>query len=290
MIQDKIETYGFMFLESDSPPLVQLVGMGLETRTHAYQFDNRERRQQSYLFQYTLAGRGQLFLEGQSHLVEPGQGFFLKLPSDTAYGLIADGEAWQFLWLMVSGPVADQLYEKIRQDFGHLLTLSASSPAVSSWQHLYQLARSRQIDRMLFSQELAFSFLCRLMDSLQQPVQPLSPLIQQAKALIAGEYAALLGIGDLADRLGVSQEHLSRRFRQETGTQLIDALTRTRLQHVIVLLREGKSLDEAAARCGFSSGNYLGKVFKRYVGLSPRAFMRDPVYRQADNLMIFPNI
>ena len=93
MIQDKIETYGFMFLESDSPPLVQLVGMGLETRTHAYQFDNRERRQQSYLFQYTLAGRGQLFLEGQSHLVEPGQGFFLKLPSDTAYGLIADGEA-----------------------------------------------------------------------------------------------------------------------------------------------------------------------------------------------------
>jgi AraC family transcriptional regulator of arabinose operon len=288
MIRDQVESFGFMFLESDRYQPIRLEGLGLETRTADYYFDNRNRPSQGYLFQYTLAGQGMVELDGARHSLEKGQAFLLPLPSQSSYGLTEIPSFWRFFWIMLSGPTAESFCREMREKHGSLLTLGEGAAPIHTLSHIYSLSRGGQINSWVSAQELAFSFLCRLADALENPEPASSGLVERAKELVAREYPRLQGVSDIARRLGVSPEHLSRSFRQATGQQLIELLTKTRLNQAVALLREKQlNLDEIAA-CGFSSGNYLGKVFKRYTGLSPRAFQKDPVYSRHASIVIFP--
>lgn len=288
MISEKIETFGFMFLESSQSQLIKLEGLGLETRKSNYFFNNISRLNDSYLFQYTLEGKGRVTINGKEHLLGKNQGFFCRLPSHTSYGVTENDDAWRFLWINISGSVADNFFREINDKYEGLITLKEDSAAIHTLKHLYSLSKNRQINSCALSQELAFSFLCRLSASLNQPEQTLSALTRKATEIIARDYASLAGVSDVAQRLGVSQEHLSRTFKKETGKQLIDSLTKTKLIHVIELLRKNElTLDKIALKCGFSSGNYMGKVFKHYVGISPKMFKKDPTYSQYSDIVIF---
>lgn len=288
MICDQVETFGFMFLEPTRLQPIRLVGLGAETRTTDYFFENRDRIGQGYLFQYTLGGKGEMRVGQETRELLPGDGFLLPLPSDSSYGLTREQEPWSFLWIMLSGPTAEGICGEIREKYGSRLHLKEESSAIRMLQHIYSLSKSGQVSSSVASQELAFSFLCRLADTLEKPEESVSSLAEKAREIIEENYASLQGVSDIALRLGVTQEHLSRSFRKTTGEQLIDVLTRTRLNHAVELLREGTlRLDEIAAKCGFSSGNYLGKVFKRYIGISPKVFQNDPVYGSHSSIVIF---
>lgn len=77
----------------------------------------------------------------------------------------------------------------------------------------------------------------------------------------------------MAGYVGVSSEHLCRCFRREFGVTPVEYLTRLKLQSAMRdLLSTGKSVEHIARDNGFSNGNYFGKVFRRYMGMSPGAY------------------
>lgn len=73
-----------------------------------------------------------------------------------------------------------------------------------------------------------------------------------------------VGVPDVARHAGVSRRALELRFRKALNVTVLEALQRTRLKRVCVLLAESnQSVTAIAAACGFSSKSYLGKVFRR---------------------------
>lgn len=287
MISEKIETFGFMSPESESSKLIKLEGLGRETRYRDYFFDNKDRNH-CFLFQYTLSGKGKVNIDGEELYIGKNTGFFLKFPSNTSYGVTENCDEWSFLWLIISGKAADDIYKEITDKYGQIITLDENCSSISMLKYMFSLSKNKQINSGFFSQELAFSFLCRLNADLSEPKNNLSSLSQRAKKIIDSDFADLKGVGDIAEKLNVTQEHLSRTFSKETGTPLIDALLKKKLSYSLILLRDSElTLDEIANECGFSSGNYFGKVFKRYVGLSPKALKNDPLYGKYSDIVIF---
>jgi len=73
--------------------------------------------------------------------------------------------------------------------------------------------------------------------------------------------------------VGISPNHLSTVFVQETGENFIDYLTRVRIERAKLLLKTTamKSVD-IAAETGFSDPHYFSYIFKKNTGLSPREF------------------
>ena len=73
--------------------------------------------------------------------------------------------------------------------------------------------------------------------------------------------------------VGISPNHLSTVFVQETGENFIDYLTRVRIERAKQLLKTTamKSVD-IAAETGFSDPHYFSYIFKKNTGLSPREF------------------
>ena len=80
----------------------------------------------------------------------------------------------------------------------------------------------------------------------------------------------------LAEMLSVSQEHLSRVFKQETGIGFKDYLMQFRLKKAEEMLRHetGRAVSEVAYACGFNDGNYFSYIFKKAYGVSPTQMRR----------------
>ncbi|GHV47542.1 hypothetical protein AGMMS49546_37260 [Spirochaetia bacterium] len=84
-----------------------------------------------------------------------------------------------------------------------------------------------------------------------------------------------LGISWLAEKLGVTASYLGKVFKLETGQGATDYIQAYRIHHAKKMLEtETCDITHIAERCGFSSANYFGIIFKKSTGLTPKEYRR----------------
>lgn len=101
-------------------------------------------------------------------------------------------------------------------------------------------------------------------------------LAQLLRRYITAHYAEKLDLAVLSARFHTSRWHLCHIFKAGTGQSPIEYLNHTRVQAACALLRgaEPLSLDEIAARCGFSGAAQLRRIFRQQMEISPRQYRR----------------
>lgn len=272
---DQLGSYGFLFLEDVSNPPIQLRSTGVEERdSESYFYDNTE-REFLYIFQYTLSGSGYYYDGTQLHEVLPGQAFFAKSPGPSAYYYKNNGVPWKFAFATFRGSCVDEYYQKIISDNSDVFKLPPNCSSIRMLNHICQLAHQQKISDPFTAASLAVDFIMNLCTENTRTDYP--PLVQEALKIIEAEFATLNGIEEVALRLRVSLSHLCREFSRHIGTTPIIYLTKTRLQHgANQLIRTTLNIEDIALSCGFSNGNYFAKVFKKYIGCSPRDFRNNP--------------
>ena len=98
-------------------------------------------------------------------------------------------------------------------------------------------------------------------------------VVEAALGIMRREYAFLEGIGELAERLEVSQEYLTRSFCRYMGITPGKYLNQIRIENAKLLLREGRhSVGFVSGACGFANSNYFARVFRAAVGMNPREY------------------
>lgn len=98
-------------------------------------------------------------------------------------------------------------------------------------------------------------------------------VVRRAMAYVHTHYAEQVSLKDIAAYVGLSEQHLIRSFRKESGITPIDYLKRYRIRQARALLEAGdKSITEVALEVGFSDSSYFARVFRREVGVSPGAY------------------
>lgn len=100
-------------------------------------------------------------------------------------------------------------------------------------------------------------------------------VVRRAMAYVHTHYAEQVSLKDIAAYVGLSEQHLIRSFRKESGITPIDYLKRYRIRQAKALLEAGdKSITEVALEVGFSDSSYFARVFRREVGVPPSAYRR----------------
>lgn len=273
-LEEFIDGYAFHFLEDLAEPPVQLVSVGRETRRkNTYYFDNRY-RPDCYLFQYTIDGGGIVKIKGQEHTITKEEAFFLKLPGEECYYFNEDiADVWDLYYVIFRGEAVKPYYEYITSQSGIIQAFPQYHPVILLLQRLYIDAKEGKIKDSFTAGSRAFELLCSLCSNNTSSINQYSKLTSRAKAWIEQEYADPTGISGAANALGVSQSHLSREFSKEMGIPPVDYLCKVRLEQSIQLLSTtSMRIEEIAAACGFSCGNYFSKVFKKHMQMSPIAF------------------
>ncbi len=79
-----------------------------------------------------------------------------------------------------------------------------------------------------------------------------------------------LGVRNIAESIGLSEGHLSRLFKSETGTGINHYLTRFRIKKAMDLLKDPQmKIYEVADHVGYTDIAYFSNTFKKLVGISP---------------------
>lgn len=100
-------------------------------------------------------------------------------------------------------------------------------------------------------------------------------LIERARTLFDDGACRGVSVGGVADRLGISYEHLSRRFRQQLGCSPQTYLQRLRRRRAEQLLDEHElPLPAVAAAIGYADYPAFSAAFRRWTGASPSAWRR----------------
>lgn len=96
-------------------------------------------------------------------------------------------------------------------------------------------------------------------------------------AYIERHYTEKITLEELAGMSHYSPRHFVRIFEEAYCVTPQKYIMSLRLHHACILLRETDiSIEDTALQCGFGDGNYFCRVFRRYVGVTPREYRRTP--------------
>jgi len=100
-----------------------------------------------------------------------------------------------------------------------------------------------------------------------------SALVKRIVAYFHQNYDRPISRREVAEAVGVSENHLTRIFGRELGLSPWDYLNRYRVKQAgELLLRTSDSITSVALQVGFDDPAYFSRVFRKQVGVSPSAF------------------
>lgn len=267
------------WLRTDEP-LFWLRGAGHETRwSPDYFYEARLRKDPHFVLQLTLAGEG---FHRRGDLATPlpaGSAFLDEIPGDFSYGYPPhEQRPYELLYVAMVGSTARGWCRRLIEKHGNVLNFGRGSEveslmlSIAHRQHAGTLGDRYQVSSLIYQ------LLMTAASSLMAAQLSASPRVRQALALIAeGSHAPAFNVTTLATRLECSREHLARQFMGATGVSPLEYLQRHRLRLVLRELRGSTDkLETIAHRCGFSSANYLCRLFRQQYGLTPAQARANP--------------
>ncbi|HLQ72307.1 MAG TPA: AraC family transcriptional regulator [Bacillota bacterium] len=283
-------TYGFHFKGSHQQRVIGTHFLGWEKRTNQLYYWNGLKRSEKdiVVFQYTLAGRGEIIIDNDMYELKQGDAFFIKIPSNHKYYLPKNSDSWEFIYITLFGEESLKSYEEIKKSLGQIISLDLHSAPVSMLFEMFNKVSNQKINDAYESSALAFSFLMELHRfalNLHKNKDWPTP-ITKAIAFIDSNYASSISLDDIVSVSGLSKYYFMRLFHKATKLTPIQYLKKTRINRSIEMLKnETLNIQDIAIRVGFSNGNYFSKVFRSYLGVSPSQFRKSDMFHSIDYLI-----
>lgn len=221
---------------------------------------------------YMKEGTCTYYIEDHSYKVLAGD--VILIPGNTSHRTTYGGVAHTRLLVNCSySYIPDSVLERIGS-IGHLYrnrkVISQLEEMFAKIEHEYGHADVLSQDVLkCFTAELLFVILRHKNEHETNPDG--NDFVTTVQEYIQNNYMNEVKLASIAEMLSVSQEHLSRVFKQETGIGFKDYLVRFRLQKAEDMLKHepGRAVSEVAYACGFNDGNYFSYKFKEAYGVSP---------------------
>ena len=94
--------------------------------------------------------------------------------------------------------------------------------------------------------------------------------VDQCMDYVSKHYREKIMLADIANGVGLSENYLSKLFAKATGMRLQDYIAKHRVNRSAGLLSHTEmSITDIAIYVGFPSQSYFGRVFKKYMGITP---------------------
>ncbi len=202
-------------------------------------------------------------------VTKPGTPHFISCSPDVLYSRLY----LSFSDAFVAGYIPE--WENLLTLFGEGGWIAALSPEQTEFCRV-QIEEIRN-EQSRFRQRLMIlcllSHLADLETKIETTPSVTPPYIVEALSYINSHYQKKILTEDLAHRLFICRTTLMTAFKKYTGTTLNEYLIHLRLKNALRLLREGKTVQEAAEQCGFCDSSGLNRCFKRYYQMTPRQYL-----------------
>ncbi|MEK6793796.1 MAG: AraC family transcriptional regulator [Spirochaetota bacterium] len=244
-----------------------------------YRYAGKDRSDTISLFQYTISGSGMFSDERGERSLSEGEGFLVN-HNDPSYVYWYPKEfrtPWVVLWASFEGGGYRDMVAGLNRAFGRVFSLPRTSPIIRSMR-TYNPGAVRTIQQSASeSARIAFDLLIALAASTGASLAHDAGdiLIRRALELLNADAGRLFTSSELAARLSVSREHLSRVFRERLKTSPYDHIIRQKMELAKIDLRYGgATVQEIARRYGFPAAARFSSLFRSIMGMTPREWRK----------------
>ena len=113
----------------------------------------------------------------------------------------------------------------------------------------------------------------------------MTQIIQDVIEFIKEHFNENINLNMISTKHHVNSSYFSNMFKEKTGENYMDYLTRVRIEKAKEYLTDSKvKVGLVSQMVGFEDGRYFSKLFKRYTGKTPTEFRSDIVKDKSDNL------
>lgn len=245
-----------------------------EQQSSLYQWSGTERKDQGkYIFQYTIAGHGEINIDGTVHTLKAGHAFIVSSPSNYHYYLPTNSEKWEFIYLTLYGHEAKRCWEHVKKCGNQIVRFHPESTPIKIIKQIYDNAKEKKITNAYEGSSIAYNFIMELyvyLSNIDKLMEDWSEGVISAALFARNYYQDDISSEEMAEASKLSKYHFTRLFKKETGLTPVQYLTTIRLQKATELLQHTKyTVDEIAQLVGYKNANYLNKVTRKLIGKSP---------------------
>ena len=244
-----------------------------------YRIDGFGRPRDMTQLSCTLSGEGFFRYGKDCYRLTPGRGFVCRLGDpESSYRYPEHGsEPWIFLWMDFIGDAAVRMVDELTARHGHVFDFPEDSGLI----RYLKSFRSRKRGIRFVTPADGARIVCNvlsLLDGHMERAEAASPgrrLTQAVKEVISSNPGSGADLNRIAGLFGVSREHLSRVFHEQTGITLREYMEEERMQFALHLLRDNfMPVKEVAERTGYSGTASFGRAFQRRFGRTPAGCRR----------------
>ena len=237
-------------------------------------------------------GRIEHIVNGESYVMGAGDVMFVNSGSMHEGRAVDNGEgkyfALSFLVSLLSPEESGRVAEKYFGDtmsngsIPHLYLPQGSAAsekiieictAICGYQHRREPCYELYIKSELFR---LWAILCKEASRVGVERKPDASVerVKTAVEYIEENYRNKISLEDISAACKISKSELYRSFKRVMKRTPIDYVVDFRMRRSMLLLDKGASVTEAAMSSGFFDSSYYTKMFKRYVGCTPREYLR----------------
>ncbi|MDD4743756.1 MAG: helix-turn-helix domain-containing protein [Eubacteriales bacterium] len=210
--------------------------------------------------------------------------------------LVGEAERWIILFLLQSGieePDKNRQTRLMRGSFEAVQNIlleqagCCMAVAIDTAEHELKAVRPAYEQlRSLLDTELGYGAGIRLIGSGEPSTGILADegqAVAMVRSIIEQQYDRPLSLTGLAEKVYLNPSYLSRLFRRETGTTLIQYLNQIRMTHACALLvSSNMKISDIAAQTGYESPSYFNQAFRKHTGMSPMAYRQQKLETTGD--------
>lgn len=109
----------------------------------------------------------------------------------------------------------------------------------------------------------------------------LDKYVELAQQFVKEHYREKISLSQVAERLGISQGHLSSTFKKQTGQAFTDYVNNVKVENAKKLIAAHKyMMYEISDMLGFDTQYYFSTVFKKVAGCTPKEYEQETLRRQ----------
>lgn len=139
-------------------------------------------------------------------------------------------------------------------------------------------SRGGLFSEMLIKNLIAEIIITVIRNSSNDKTRTTTTRLQDAVAYIHNNFREPLSLGILAKHCNVTPNYLGAQFSKKMGISFCDYLNTVRLRYACNLLDSTElSIKEIAFASGYSSVEYFGYVFKKFLGISPLEYKKNNI-------------
>lgn len=235
----------------------------------------QRRHHDDWLLIYCADGAGTLTLDTPHKPLNVRAGDLILLPPGVPHRYqAAPKRPWTIYWVHFLGAKAALFQQLLGTDARHpVVSVGLLPRLLSEFQGLMapRLAGNHMpvyIHQALLLQELLGY--CALHQSQIEKRSKAPFNLDGLHAYMQQNIRQHLSLQQLADFVGLSPHHFSRRYKHLTGESPVQHFLQLKMQHACFLLEvSGDSVQSVAQELGYEDAYYFSRLFKRIIGLAP---------------------